>query len=123
MYQYLKAIGFGKIKTRKQLKELLRFAKDNFDRKDSFPINDQELLTIYEKDCGEAVGISVVEIADQEEYREILSFFPYVRGMNYLFHENPDFEKFSKDYEYACICDENNLGIPLIFRSKNLLNF
>ena len=50
MYQYLKAIGFGKIKTRKQLKELLRFAKDNFDRKDSFPINDQELLTIYEKD-------------------------------------------------------------------------
>lgn len=123
MYQYLKAIGFGKIKTRKQLKELLRFAKDNFDRKDSFPINDQELLTIYEKDCGEAVGISVIEIADQEEYREILSFFPYVRGMNYLFHENPDFEKFSKDYEYACICDENNLGIPLIFHVNNIIEY
>lgn len=83
--------------------------------------NGEELI-IYEKDFGEAVGVAVAEVADKD-YTEKEFFFPYVRGLNCLFHENPEFEKYTACHEYACICDENNLGIPLIFHVNNIVEY
>lgn len=123
MYQYLKAIGLEEYNSRKKIKELINFAKDNASHKDKYQINDNESLCIYEKEFGEGIGLAVVEIMDRDGYVETDSYYPYVRGMNFLYHENPEFEHFSGREEYACICDENNLGIPLIFHVNNPIDY
>lgn len=123
MQAYLKAIGFEKYNTRKKIKELLDYVIKNHDRTDYYPISDKESVYTYEKDFGEGIGLSVVQIEDETGYSEIDHYFPYVRGINYLYHEKPEFEKVSDKEAYACICDENNLGIPLIFHVNNLVEY
>lgn len=122
MYRYLRAIGLGKYNTKKKIRELTDYVKQNHTRQDSFEMKNGEELIIYEKDFGEAVGVAVAEVADKD-YAEKEFFFPYVRGLNCLFHENPEFEKYTACHEYACICDENNLGIPLIFHVNNIVEY
>ena len=122
MYRYLRAIGLGKYNTKKKIRELTDYVKQNHTRQDSFEMKNGEELIIYEKDFGEAVGVAVAEVADKD-YAEKEFFFPYVRGLICLFHENPEFEKYTACHEYACICDENNLGIPLIFHVNNIVEY
>lgn len=123
MHQYLKAIGFRQYNTKKKIRELADYVTKNFDRKDSVLINEKETLLIYEKDFSEATGIAVTAIEDTEGYLELDSVFPYVKGMNCLFHENLEFERHTGNQEYSCICDENNLGIPLIFHVNNIVEY
>lgn len=123
MYQYLKAIGFGQYNTRKKLKELLEYIKEKAERKECFQLNEEETIYSYEKEVGEGIGVAMIEIKDKTGYSEIDSFFPYVRGMNYLFHQGMEFEHFSNQEGFACICDENNLGIPLIFHVNNVIEY
>ena len=123
MYQYLKSIGFGKYKTRKEINELICFVKENANYKTEYDLNEKESICLYEKEAGEGFGIAVVEIQDESGYKMIDAFYPYVRGMNFLYHEDPEFEKFRGREEYACICDENNLGIPLIFHINNIIEY
>lgn len=122
MYQYLRAIGLEKYNTKKKIKELTELVRRDATRKDSYQLNSEEELILYEKDFGEAVGVAVAEVSSGD-YTEKDFFFPYVRGLNCLFHENPEFEKYTVCNEYACICDENNLGIPLIFHVNNIVEY
>lgn len=122
MYRYLRAIGLEKYNTKKKIKELTEYVKENAVRCDSYQMKNGEELIIYEKDFGEAIGVAVGVISG-EGYMEQDFFFPYVRGLNCLFHENPEFEKYTACNEYACICDENNLGIPLIFHVNNIVEY
>lgn len=122
MYQYLRAIGLEKYNTKKKIKELTELVRRDATRKDSYQLNNEEELILYEKDFGEAVGVAVAEVSSGD-YTEKDFFFPYVRGLNCLFHENPEFEKYTVCNEYACICDENNLGIPLIFHVNNIVEY
>ena len=77
----------------------------------------------YEKDFGDAVGIAVIEIMDRDGYRTVDHFYPYVRGANYLYHEDLEFEHYTDKEGYAGICDENNIGIPLIFHVNNPVDY
>ena len=122
MHQYLRAIGLQSYNTKKKMRELTEYVKEHYNRKDSYQINEEETLILYEKDFGEAIGVAVAEIWGQE-YTETDYFFPYVRGLNCLFHEKPEFEKMTHCHAYACICDENNLGIPLIFHVNNVVEY
>ena len=88
MYRYLRAIGLGKYNTKKKIRELTDYVKKEHTRQDSYQINEAEELVIYEKDFGEAIGVAVAEVTEKGEAERDF-FFPYVRGLNCLFHENP----------------------------------
>ena len=76
MYQYLRAIGLGKYNTKKKIRELTDYVKENAVRRDSYQLNEEEELIIYEKEFGEAVGVAVAEIAGPD-YSEKEFFFPF----------------------------------------------
>ena len=119
MREYLKAIGFSDLNSRKKTDELINEIKKNPSRKNWFQIDEEEAIFIYEKDFAEAVGIAVIEVMDRDGYRVTDHFYPYVRGANYLYHEDLEFEHYTDKEGYAGICDENNIGIPLIFHLNN----
>ena len=88
MREYLKAIGFSDLNSRKKIDELINEIKKNPSRKNWFQIDEEEAIFIYEKDFAEAVGIAVIEVMDRDGYRVTDHFYPYVRGANYLYHLN-----------------------------------
>ena len=69
------------------------------------------------------IGIAVIEVMDRDGYRVTDHFYPYVRGANYLYHEDLEFEHYTDKEGYAGICDENNIGIPLIFHVNNPVDY
>ena len=123
MREYLKAIGFSDLNSRKKTDELINEIKKNPSRKNWFQIDEEEAIFIYEKDFAEAVGIAVIEVMDRDGYRVTDHFYPYVRGANYLYHEDLEFEHYTDKEGYAGICDENNIGIPLIFHIIKQLEY
>ena len=123
MREYLKAIGFSDLNSRKKIDELINEIKKNPSRKNWFQIDEEEAIFIYEKDFAEAAGIAVIEVMDRDGYRVTDHFYPYVRGANYLYHEDLEFEHYTDKEGYAGICDENNIGIPLIFHVNNPVDY
>ena len=109
--------------SRKKIDELINEIKKNPSRKNWFQIDEEEAIFIYEKDFAEAVGIAVIEVMDRDGYRVTDHFYPYVRGANYLYHEDLEFEHYTDKEGYAGICDENNIGIPLIFHVNNPVDY
>ena len=63
MREYLKAIGFSDLNSRKKIDELINEIKKNPSRKNWFQIDEEEAIFIYEKDFAEAVGIAVISSA------------------------------------------------------------
>lgn len=123
MREYLKAIGFSELNSRKKIDKLIQEIQENPSRKNWFQIDENEALFTYEKDFGEAIGIAVIEVMDRDGYRSIDHFYPYVRGTNYLYHEDLEFEHYTDKEGFAGICDENNIGIPLIFHVNNPVDY
>ena len=62
MREYLKAIGFSDLNSRKKIDELINEIKKNPSRKNWFQIDEEEAIFIYEKDFAEAVGIAIIEV-------------------------------------------------------------
>ena len=54
MREYLKAIGFSDLNSRKKTDELINEIKKNPSRKNWFQIDEEEAIFIYEKDFAEA---------------------------------------------------------------------
>lgn len=123
MREYLKAIGFNGLSKRREISKLLNVVRKAPNRTNYIQLNEEETICSYEKDFGEAIGIAVIEIADKDGYCVTDHYYPYVRGQNFLYHDNPDFERFTDKEGYACICDDNNIGIPLIFYVNNPIDY
>ena len=123
MDNYIKTIGFKNIKTKKDVHLLIKSIINIPDRKKFFQLNSDETICCYEKDFGEKIGMTVLEIINKDGSRTLDSYFPYVYGMNCLYNDNIDVEKLTGSEKYEGICDDNNLGIPLIFQINNPVDY
>ncbi len=123
MEDYIKTIGFKNINSRKDTHSLINSIIHSPDRKKYFQLNADEVIYCYEKDFGEKIGMTVLEIIDKNGSHILDSYFPYVYGMNCLYNDNIEVEKMTGKETYAGICDDNNLGIPLIFQINNPVDY
>lgn len=78
MHQYLKAIGFDHLKTKKDLKEVLRDTKENFTSHEETANIEGEIVCEYKKEYSEAMGIIMCGDYDGEEF-EMEYYFPYLK--------------------------------------------
>ena len=59
MHQYLKAIGFDNIRTRKDLIQLLDDVKNNFTHQTIVSYRPEEDFCEYQKEYGQCIGITI----------------------------------------------------------------
>lgn len=123
MHKFLKSIGFSEYNTVKQIRELREMVIDEPTRKEIYPLNEDESFFCYEKDFGECFGICVIKVGPSEADSDLDSIFPYVKGYNYLFNEKFDVDPCSDKEGYYGLCDDNNIGIPMIFFVNNPLEY
>ena len=76
MHQYLKAIGFDKIRTRNDLKKILNDVQDSFNHQTIVSYHPGEDFCEISKDYGQCMGISMCGELDENDVFKVAYYFP-----------------------------------------------
>lgn len=95
----------------------------NPDEKIYYKKEEERAIVQLNKDFGECFGISVVGEIDPRGILDVEYSYPYVKGKNMFFQEEIHMEKYSDREAYAAMCDNVNIGVPLIFYAHNFVHY
>lgn len=123
MHDYLKAIGFKDIQKKEQMEVLIQKVLLTPDEKIYFKKNEESSIVQLNKDFGECFGISVVGEMASDGILDVEYSYPYLKGKNMFFQEEIHMEKYSDREAYAGMCDNVNIGVPLIFYVHNFVHY
>lgn len=119
MHQYLKAIGFENIQTRKDLKKLLKDVEENFTHQTIVSYRPGEDFCEFQKEFGQDVGITLCGELDDEEHFEAAYYFPYFEGSGVTTYAEIDVQRKIEKEQYVGLCEDSKIGISLIFTLQN----
>ena len=107
LHKYLRAIGFSKLKDRKELQKLITniIIESNERSYTSYDGNDT-ILTEFCKDFAENIGIAVCGVFDSDNKFIYDYYFPYMKGSGISSEEDISVERHAGKESYAGICDD-----------------
>lgn len=123
MHKYLRAVGFSKIKDKKQLRKLIAQTIASATYKNYVSNDEDGLLAEYSKDYMENIGITVRGEFDDENQFSYEYYFPYLRGSGVTSEEDVSIERHAEKESYAGICDDIKVGVSLIFYFQNIIPY
>ncbi|MDD3415635.1 MAG: DUF3881 family protein [Lachnospiraceae bacterium] len=123
MHQYLKAIGFSKIQTKKAETHLLDQVEDTFSHQTIVSYNTEADFCEYEKEFAENIGITVCGEMDESEFFEREYYFPYFRGKGITSYSDIVVERRIEKEMYVGVCEDVRIGISLIFHLQNGIEY
>mgnify|MGYP002508032683 CR=1 FL=1 len=123
MHQYLKAIGFGNIRTKNELVQLLKKTEDEYTHQMIVSYNEEADYCELQKEYGQGIGITLCGEIDGQERFEADSYFPYFEGSGITTHEDVIVERRIVKEEYIGICEDARVGITLIFHVQNGIEY
>lgn len=125
MHKYLRAIGFSKFESRKELKDLLTSVVVNSTQRTYTTGADEVMLGEFCRDFAENMGIAVCGEFDEEEDDKFIYdyYFPYLRGTGITSTEDVSVERHAAKESYAGVCDDVKVGVSLIFYLQNRIPY
>lgn len=123
MHQYLKAIGFTDLKTKKELKTLLNQVETYCTHQTIVSYEDWADYCEFQKEYGQNVGITLCGEMDENETFDADYYFPYFEGSGVTTEAEVLVEKRIEKEEYVGICEDPNVGISLIFHLQNGIEY
>ena len=119
MHQYLKAIGFGNLSTKGELKEVLNQVENNYTHQTVISYNGSTDFCELQKDFGQGIGIALYGEMDENENFDADYHIPYFKGNGVTTFSEVTVEKRIDREQYVGICEDPKVGISLIFCVKN----
>ena len=119
MHSYLRAVGFSKVKSRKEMQEIILDVMSTYDEKivvENHPDGD---FVEYFKNYGCDCGIAVCGQYDEQNEFHVEYTFPFFRGTGITTQEHVIVERHAEKESYAGACDDLRLGVTLIFYLQN----
>lgn len=125
LHKYLRAIGFSKFESRKELKELLTSVVVNSTQRTYTTGADEVMLGEFCRDFAENMGIAVCGEFDEEDDDKFIYdyYFPYLRGTGVTTTEDVSVERHAAKESYAGVCDDVKVGVSLIFYLQNRIPY
>ncbi len=123
MHQYLKAIGFGNISTKKELREILNQVEKSFTHQTIISYNRSADFCEFQKDFGQGIGIALYGEMDENENFDADYYVPYFNGSGITTFSEVIVEKRIDREQYVGICEDPKVGITLIFTLKNGIDY
>ncbi len=123
MHGFLRSIGFGNLKKKKQIDRMIQ---DVIDHPDHKVISEDEEGNVYaelSRDYGEFIGIAVRGEYSEDDTFEPDYYYPYFQGSGISTMEQIDVQKHAEKESYAGICDDMKLGVTLIFYLQNVIDY
>ena len=119
MHQYLRAIGFSKIKSLQQMDRMHKEIQRNPDRRSVVSNSISHSLVQLAKDYhDQGIGISIVGEMDMDGEFQFEYSFPYVVPGNYTYADDVLIEKLSDREGYYGVID--NINLSIIFFLQNV---
>jgi hypothetical protein len=122
VHQFLKAIGFSKIKKDELECLFMNIVKHPDSERSSTDSEGNEFVEIT-KEFAPNLGIALRGTYRNNQTFELSYYFPYFQGNNLSTQETIDVEKHAEKESYAGICDEVRVGITLIFYLQNVVEY
>ena len=123
MHQYLKAIGFGDIRTKNELKAVLRDVRENFNHQTIVSYLQGEDFCEIRKEYGQCIGISMCGELDENDVFEPAYYFPYFQGSGISTYSEIAVERKIEKEQYVGMCEDSRIGISLIFTVQNGIEY
>lgn len=123
MHQYLKAIGFGNINSKKELKEVLAAAENSFTKHDLVYQEEEMDFCEYRKEYGAGIGIVLCGDMDERESFERNYYYPYLMGTGVTSYADVAVERRIDREAYVGLCEDVKVGINLIFHLQNTAEY
>ena len=125
MHKYLRAIGFGQIKNRKQLQLLITDCIRSAKQRDYITVSEQDDFIFVEccKEFADGMGIAVRGEFDENNNYIYNYYFPYLRSTYVSSEEDISIERHAEKESYAGVCDDLRVGVSLIFYFQNVVSY
>ena len=125
LHKYLRAVGFSKITTRKQLEELITECVKNSEKREYITMETEEdgIFVECTKEFASDMGIVVRGEFDEENNFSYDYYFPYLKGSGVSSEEDVTIERHAEKESYAGVCDDLRIGVTLIFYFQNIIPY
>lgn len=123
MHKYLRAVGFSKIKNRKELQALIVKAVQKASEKSYTTVYDDSLYAEYHAEFGDRIGLCIRGEYDEENKFIYDYYFPYLRSDQITTMEDISVERQVEKISYAGIVDDLKMGLSLIFYLQNIITY
>ena len=123
MHQYLKAIGFGNISSKKELNKILTQVENSFTQHNLIGQDEETDFCEYEKEYGAGMGIALCGDMNVDESFERQYYYPYFFGTGITSYADVCIEKRMDKEAYVGICEDVKIGINLIFHLQNTIEY
>ena len=119
MHQYLGAVGFSNIKTKKDLMELIKKVISDPSDKNFIETDRNSVICEYVKYFTPTTGIVVRGEFDEDNDLSLDFYYPICKAYNVSTNEYVSMERFSAHEYFAGICDDPRIGVTIIFDIQN----
>ena len=123
MHKFLRAVGFSKIKDRKELTSLITSPVQNAQRRNYVTNNDNVILAEFARDYADGIGVAVCGEFDDDDKFIYEYYYPYLVPSAVSTEEDLNVERHAANYSYAGVCNEPRLGVTLIFYLQNMVPY
>ena len=124
MHKFLRAVGFSKIKDRNEFTGLITDSIQKSSRRGYVSIEDNVILAEFMHDyANEKIGLAVCGEFDEQDKFIYEYYYPYLVPSQISTEEDITIERHAAQYSYAGICNENRVGVSLIFYLQNIIPY
>lgn len=123
MHHYLKAIGFGKVFSKKELHYILKRVEEQFTHHELVYMEEEIDFCEYQKEFAPGIGISICGDMDINENFEKGYYFPFFFGTGITSYAEVLIERKIDREAYFGICEDIKIGISLVFYLQNTLEY
>ena len=121
MHDFLRAIGFSKFKTKKEIINLLADVK-KLDGQSELTGFGADKLVELRKMFGKNIGIAWNGTSVSENTMDIDYYFPFVYGEYNNIHEDVTVEKRYERNAFLGACEDLRVGVSMIFHVQNAMD-
>lgn len=123
MHNYLRAIGFSRLKNKIEQNQIITTAFENSTDKRELEVGSDAKLVQANYQIFNGIGISIIGAYDKDNSFIIDHSFPYCLGQHAAMQPDIQIERYSDKEAYSCISEDYNLGVTLIYFLVNVVDY
>lgn len=119
MHSFMRAIGFSRVRSKKELEKVLKNVMESSDEKVLVESESDQIFAQISKNFGCDMGVSVCGEYDEDDQFHMEYYFPYFKGTGITTQERVVVDKHAGTDSYAGACDDIRVGVTIIFYLQN----
>ncbi len=122
MHSFLRAIGFSKCKTSKDVNKIIKYALENGETR-KMSEDEEAVFGLIEKKFSDCFGLHIFGEYDENDEFKMLYYYPYFESDRITTYDVPTIEKLNANEAYTGVCEDLKVGVSLIFYLQNIMEY